>query len=58
MIHDGFPEVYLLGVVKVDVAASNGLKRALKSMPESVAEYKGLSSARTRIIASLNAASS
>ena len=51
MIHDGFPEVYLLGGVKVDVAASNGLKRALKSMPESVAEYKGLSSARIRIIA-------
>lgn len=51
-------EVYPLEDVKMDVAANNGLKRALESMPEPVAEYKGLSSARTRIIALLNAVSS
>lgn len=46
-------EVYPLEDVKADSFARNGLRRALESMPEPVAEYKGLNSARTRIIALL-----
>ena len=51
-------EVFPQADVKVDSIARDGLKRALESMPEPIAEYKGLSTARTRIIALLTDAAS
>jgi len=51
-------DVYPLEEVRQDAAAGNGLKCALESMPEPVAEYKGLSSARQQIIALLTGSAS
>lgn len=39
-----------LAEVKFDPTATKGLRRALETMPEAMARYKGLATARTRII--------
>lgn len=51
-------EVHPLQDVRRDAAASSGLMRALESMPEPVAEYKGLSTARPQIIKLLTGSTS
>ncbi len=43
-------ESYALAEVRVDTKARAGLLRALSTMPDAVAEYKGLASARDRIV--------
>lgn len=42
--------IHPLAEVKHDAAARKGLRRALKTMPEAMARYKGLKTARTRIV--------
>jgi hypothetical protein len=44
-----------LSAVKADVVAAARLCRALETMPEEMARYKGLAAARTRIVELLQA---
>lgn len=48
-------ESHPLTSVKADAGAGEGLLRALETMPPALAEYKGLSSARPRLMALLRA---
>ena len=43
-------EVFPLAQVKEDLAAAEGLRRALQTMPEQMAAYKGIASARGRLV--------
>jgi dimethylamine monooxygenase subunit A len=43
-------ESHPLTVVKADAVACEGLRRALETMPSAMADYKGLSVSRARLI--------
>lgn len=49
-------EVHPLAEIKQDAAAASGLRRALQTMPEEIAIYKGLSAARVELIRLLESA--
>ncbi|MBI5774145.1 MAG: DUF3445 domain-containing protein, partial [Verrucomicrobia bacterium] len=48
-------EVHSLTELKQDAAATQGLRRALQTMPEDIAVYKGLSAARAELVRLLEA---